>query len=217
MDGNGKNRQTGGGGSGSAQSWRSTNKGYTIAPRGGNGTSYSGGTGSGGIRIDASSNSNTYQSGIGSDIGGAGGNGNAAQGNSSNVYGGGGAGNPGGKGYHSTGGWNKIQNNSILGQNGTGGLMIIYSNEIYNAGIIESNGTNSLPITATAAKGSGGGASGGGSINIFVNSKIEGVENIRADGGTGGYLTTKGGAGGIGSISVGDISTGTYKSTYTNY
>jgi len=44
----GSNRQTGGGGTGGVQSWRSTNAGTTTAAKGGKGTSYSGGSGSGG-------------------------------------------------------------------------------------------------------------------------------------------------------------------------
>lgn len=60
-----------------------------------------------------------------------------------------------------------------------------------------------------AGQASGGGASGGGSINIFYKESIE-KGTINAIGGTGGTGSKTGGAGGNGCISIGSISTGTY-------
>ena len=66
---------------------------------------------------------------------------------------GGGAGNSGGK---------SIRSYSSHGQNGTGGLLVIFTNEFLNENIISSNGSN-----GGYAYRAGGGGSGGGSINIF--------------------------------------------------
>lgn len=69
----------------------------------------------------------------------------------------------------------------------------------------------------------GGGGSGAGSINIFYNSHGELPDTIgQAAGGDGGSPCSYGSsvrssAGGNGSISVGNISTGTYVSDYKNY
>ena len=101
-----------------------------TAGAGGKGTSYSGGTGGGAITGGSMTNA-----GDGSPIGGAGGTGSWTTG---------GTGNPGRDG----------------GANGTGGLLIIYSNEYENNGTITAKGTNGVHP---------GGSSGGGSINIFTN------------------------------------------------
>lgn len=63
-----------------------------------------------------------------------------------------------------------------------------------------------------------GGSSGGGTINIFYKDSYNNSGIIKAEKGlrTNGRLTS-GGAGGTGSISVGQILNGTYVSTYTNY
>lgn len=53
----------------------------------------------------------------------------------------------------------------------------------------------------------GGGGSGGGSINIFYKDSLENLGNIKADGG-GAYGS--GGTAGNGTISVGNISSGSY-------
>ena len=207
---NGIKRQSGGGGSGSAQAWRSTNMGTTTALKGGNGTSYSGGSGSGGIRIDVSGNSSTYNGYAASENGGAGGDGNARQGNQSSVYAGGGSGNPGGLGNYSSSGWTMRAYPNSNGQNGTGGLLIINALNVNNFGIIESNGTDALPKSAQTLKGSGGGGSGAGSINIFYRNEYKQTGKVEAIGGIGGYLTTKGGNGGSGAITIGSILTGTF-------
>lgn len=133
--------------------------------------------------------------------GGAGGNGVGNY----NDEAGGGAGNPGG-----TGGADITK-----AENGTGGLLIIYANNIINNSIIEANGSNG----GTSSRNAGGGSSGGGSINIFYKDNYtENNGSITADGGIAMCATGyKGGAGGTGSISVGQILNGTYTSTYTNY
>lgn len=115
----------------------------------------------------------------GSSIGGAGGNGAASRTSAS-----GGTGNPGGY---------------LRSNNGTGGLCVIFANTVSNNGTITANGVNG---------GNGwpyGGASGGGSINIFYkDSIIKGT--INATGGASGG----GGNGGNGSISSGSIVTKSY-------
>ena len=52
-------------------------------------------------------------------------------------------GNPGGIGYYNDGGFNFTSwpDPACTGENGTGGLLIIYSNNLNNSGIIESNGS----------------------------------------------------------------------------
>ena len=186
----GTGRMTGGGG---------TSGGLTKG-KGTNGTSYSGGTGGA-----ASTTNYVYD---GQPNGGAGGNANTGS-----DYGGG-AGNPGGAA-------------KVKGTNGTGGLLIIYANGYVNKG----------SITATGSLGGNsfysGGSSGGGSINIFTNeptgidssevvtntrySEIKGTTNI-----LGGKATSctdksstinpcrKGGAGGNGTVNIGEIRNGQY-------
>lgn len=118
---------------------------------------------------------------------------------------GGGAGNPGGNGA----GDGTIYP-GYSGTTGTGGLLIIKSNEIVNKGIISSNGS-----AGGSAYFNGGGGSGGGSINVFYE-KIINKGNINATGGSGGRgrnwsgLNNFGGSGGTGTITVGNISTGTF-------
>ena len=88
------------------------------------------------------------------------------------------------------------------GKNGTGGLLIIYSNNLKNKGIIKSNGTGTTihPSYAT------GGSSGAGSVNIFYKGIYNNTGTIQAIGGSAG----NGGAGGNGTVTVGNISTGTF-------
>ena len=138
-------RQTAGGGSGS--SWSSGELGA-----GGTGTSYSGGTGGGG----------TYGStkGLpGSSNGGLGGN-------TVGDYTTGGVGNPGG-------GVSVESKRTTQGANGTGGLLVIYSNNYVNNGILSANGTtNNISYSPTYGVG---GASGAGSINIFTNQSTDNI------------------------------------------
>lgn len=85
--------------------------------------------------------------------------------------------------------------------------MIIYTNKIINNnGIIESNGING------GKKWLHGGASGGGSVNVFYNSSENDIVPT-AEGGKG----NGGGNGGNGSVSVGKIEDGTYINVYKNY
>lgn len=194
------NRQTAGGGSGAAIANGSGSYVYNSkSGAGARGTSYSGGTGGGSALGEVLYSGYTAESGTAN--GGKGGK------SKSNYLGnaGSGAGNPGG-----TDG-----NIGSKGSNGTGGLLIIYANNIINNSIIEANGSNG----GTGYWNAGGGSSGGGSINIFYKDNYtENNGSITADGGIAMCATGyKGGAGGTGSISVGQILNGTYTSTYTNY
>ena len=154
---NGTNRKTGGGASGGA--FRGASYKYTvISGAGGNGTSYSGGAGGGGI----SARERNWTGNSGSSEGGAGGAG------ISNyiTYGygaGGGAGNPGG-----IGSYQGKKNVARSGKNGTGGFLIIYTNKLINNNKINSNGSSGG--NADARVPASGGGSGGGSINIFASS-----------------------------------------------
>lgn len=105
-----------------------------------------------------------------------------------------GSGNPGGSAW-----------GGIKGGNGTGGLLILYGLNINNTYEILSKGTS------VTQGGNRGGGSGGGSINIFYEQNYNNTGTIDTNGGTGGAT------GGIGSISIGNISNGTYVSTYANY
>lgn len=115
----------------------------------------------------------------------------------------GGAGNPGGKGTSGNG------YTGNAGDNGTGGLMMLYADTINNNGSIVSNGSNGGYGFFHSGSGSGG-----GSINIFYKSNIErGI--ITANGGVAGPIDSRGGhcqggSGGNGSITIGNISTGTF-------
>ena len=86
--------------------------------------------------------------------------------------------------------------------NGTGGTLIIYCQSFANESNILSKGSR--------GDGQGGGNSGGGSINVFYNNLIT-RGTINVDGGPShtAYGTTVE-SGPTGSISLGDISTGTY-------
>ena len=162
--------------------------GNAISHLGSAGTSYSGGSGSG---VDGHAQPN----------GGAGGTG---------TYGGSGAGNPGGSGV--TG--------EAKGQNGTGGLLTIYANEYENKGTISAKGSN-----GGKASESSGASSGGGSINIFTNqntgiNQLGIITNTRYDeikgitNNVGGERISSrsyaGGAGGNGTLNIGEIRDGQY-------
>ena len=136
---------------------------------GGKGTSYSGGTGGGSVFYDVTGKN-------GSNDGSAGGNSHST--NNNNYDFSGGVGNPGGSGYRH-------------GTNGTGGLLTIYANEYENKGTISAKGTDSIGDRGP------GGASGGGTINIFTNQSIiddnKGIVNV--SGGTTKIKTNNGGTG----------------------
>ena len=188
----GVNRQTGGGGAGGS------------GGSGTAGTSYSGGTGGGGCyeysgdtRLDGKEN------------GGAGGK--AGSSRHAGCSTGGGAGNPGGKGLNWIGG---------DATNGTGGLLILVADNIENNNVIESKGSNGGRSNNNRNFEAGGGSSGGGSINIFGKNNIK-KGTITTNGGIAtygyDYGNHYGGAGGTGSISIGQLADGTYTSIYTNY
>ena len=116
----GSKRQTGGGGSGAV--WASDENPIAISGAGGTGTSYSGGAGGDGCNQNSGL---TIQAEDGSSTGGKGGNGRGYRASSSwaTRLAGGGAGNPGG-----IGGQNGFGNAQAgTGENGTGGLLVIYS------------------------------------------------------------------------------------------
>jgi len=187
----GTGRQTGGGGTG-ATAWGSAG---VTANAGQAGTSYSGGSGSGG----GYSKTNDYFSQPNGGAGGA-----APTGDGTLNYGGG-AGNPGGTGI-------------VSGANGTGGLLTIYADEYDNNGKITSTGS-----LGGAAKVPGG-SSGGGSINIFTNqntgidqlgiitntrySEILGSASATSSRAVG--SRSQGGAGGNGTVNIGEIRNGQY-------
>ena len=81
----------------------------------------------------------------------------------------------------------------------------MYANNIINNKTISANGTTGVKAY------NGGGSSGGGSINIFYNNEYSNNGTVVANGGTAAG-TNKGGAGGKGTVSIGNISTGTYVS-----
>lgn len=163
--------------------------------RGGNGTSFSGGSGAGGNAwynqkwyYDYSGTSN------GSDIGGIGG---SAGYHSSNSYGGPGAGNPGG--------WANTA--ATKATDGTGGLLIlVVDGRVIVNGSIQSNGCKG---GNSYAKGSvylsrGGAGSGGGAIHLFHRKTIVGSDKIVALGGAGGTSNTgyNGAAGLRGTVNI---------------
>jgi hypothetical protein len=154
---NGTNRQTGGGGCGAACHGDNDFTSVIIRQGGGQGTSYSGGSGGGGCDVNHPGTFTMPKPDPGT---GAGGDGYGARYRSSwyNRNGGGGAGNPGGRGCYASG-WSDALN----GEDGTGGLMIVFSPLIIGSGLFESTGSKGGPAHAV------GGSSGGGSINIFTS------------------------------------------------
>lgn len=112
-----------------------------------------------------------------------------------------GAGNRGGKGNQSIRyGELSTQYEYGNGENGTGGLLIIYADTFVNNSIIESNGSKGGDAEYGDHSAAGGG-SGGGSINIFYKNYIN-KGTIIANGGEGGKSNYNGGNGGNGSISI---------------
>jgi len=208
-------RATGGGGSGGVRKTNCANANYEVkSGAGGRGTSYSGGSGGGGAYLEGAGSNVT--GGTGSSTGGAGGAGKGARnytqsGTQANA--GGGAGNPGANGVkiNSSG-----TTSTYKGSDGTGGLLIIYGNEVNNIGNIESKGSNGgNTASSNNNKSVGGGASGGGSINIFYNTLYNNEGNIYVTGGTGGtkYGTGKaGGNGGAGTVTSGSLANHRYTS-----
>ena len=207
----GTGRHTGGGGTGAGRSFMAE----VNIGKGGTGTSYSGGCGSGASNSDGGGGW-TANSSEGSSEGGAGSNGIVHSGNSSG-YGQismGGTGNPSG-GYESY----RVNANNYVYREGTGGLLIIYCSDFDNQGSITSHGVSSSTANRsnTNSRIDTGGASGGGSINIFyLNIRNRG--SITATGGEaiqgeGGHA---GGAGGNGTANIGSIQSGNYEIYYSN-
>ena len=152
------------------------------------GTSYSGGSGAGSLGSAAIN-------------GGMGGPGNSSYGS--------GAGNPKGSGTEA----------STSGANGTGGLLTIYANEYENKGTISAKGS-----TGGSGETYSGGSSGGGTINIFTNQgtgidQLGIITNTRYEeikgktsniGGSSAWGYYRGGAGGTGTLNIGEIRNGQY-------
>lgn len=206
---NGTDRMTGGGGSGTANSYSTEH--YAYSGRGGMGTSYSGGSGGGGSH---DGHCNRIEAGNGSSNGGAGGAGNSCPYNgysAAEFIGGGGAGNSGGHGSYSvhnaaSGYILNAINDTYKGQDGTGGLLMIYANDIQNNGSINSNGSQGGGGAAA------GGSSGGGSINIFYNNNYSSNVTATVEAIGGASVTGwrgQSGAGGAGTVTVCKIKTGT--------
>lgn len=160
--------------------------------RGGTGTSFSGGAGSGG----------TGNGSVGtppSDTGGAGGNSAPPSYYWRGSYSGG-AGNPGGRDSASN------INLTTPGENGTGGLLVIFANNLEQKGSLTAVGAAGGKVyndyKYNIEYGSSGGGSGGGCIVLISdNFTITGSYNV--NGGAGGIVTGSGsgrtgGAGGTG-------------------
>ena len=113
----------------------------------------------------------------------------------------GGSGNGPGIGYSSG------KANSVLnGGTGTGGLLILYANRIINNKEITANGV-AIPMSAPA-----GGPSGGGTINIFYKASFINNDIIQSIGGKNPAASqNEERYGGNGTVSIGSISSGTYK------
>ncbi|MDD4410075.1 MAG: hypothetical protein PHW52_05495, partial [Candidatus Pacebacteria bacterium] len=142
--------------------------------------------------------SNCYGDGCpgGGRVGGRGGNGTSYSGGSGAGAGGsanasdiGGVGASGGSGYSAGGTGNPGGSGAPAGSSGTGGLLIIYANNITvgSSGIINANGISSVTGSCGCgcSGGCGGAASGGGSINIFYKTNLANNGSIIANGGTG--------------------------------
>ena len=180
--GNGRDiskRALGGGGSGGGDLARS------VSGAGGNATSYSGGAGGGA----AAGYGETFPAGqAGSSLGGAGG----VPGNHPSFPGsaGSGAGNPSGVATRRA-------------QNGTGGLLVILTNSDSYIGNLTSIGSTAQYDAYVC-----GGASGGGSINVFFLGKPK--DNFKNEINANGAVASKGthrygGAGGNGTVTIGSI------------
>ncbi len=96
-------------------------------------------------------------------------------------------------------------NTQFWGGNGTGGLLVVYANNLENTGTIDANGTTGGHGTSYGTRAHAyGGSSGGGSVNIFYSGNYSNTGNITANGGT------TGGIGGNGTVTIGSIETGTF-------
>ena len=204
-------RQTGGGGQSGAiiNKLKGSAGSYVGASTGGN--SYSGGNGTGGLvrcNIGAIAGSYTQASNT------AGGNASAYDDNpNSSYFAGGGAGLIGG-----TSSYNRISatGSETKGEDGTGGLLMLYTNSLENTGKISSEGSQGAGGKFAFSKSYngavGGSGSGGGSINIFANSLVN-IGDVSAEGGLGGQVTgtranmglINGANGGDGSVTINEL------------
>lgn len=215
---NGSNRKSGGGGAGAYRYYNSENNNKNGA--GSSGTSYSGGSGGGAGMYNhddvggiSSSNPNPVSNG------GKGGNGSTSIWYFDGIFASGGQGNPSG-GVSSKGSvsYNIPQNQP----EGTGGLLIIYCDNLYNTGNINANGVIAkyvnvtISVTNNYGRSSGaGGSSGGGSLNIFCNRLYDGLSKgtITSNGGASqlnavnGTENFRGGAGGNGCVTIDALET----------
>lgn len=171
---------------------------------GANGTSYSGGTGGGAYAV-IDINGGAGDGPIGEPNGGSGGPGKVIAGYYHSGSAGGGTGNPGGNGVNVSTGFHigvwTGTHSSHKGNDGTGGLLVISCNKYNNNGTIEANGVESRAVGLIS-----GGASGGGSINIFYNEFVKNNSCV-ANGGAG---ANYGGSGGAGTVTIGNISSGIF-------
>ena len=221
----GTNRGTGGGGSGSIRNYVAV----MTSGAGAAGTSYSGGSGGGAAAADRGTGGAALS---GSPNGGKGGNARHSGMTDANTQNGVNSGSTNGWGQGATGGQGNPAGANVcshaewytpIQDEGTGGLLIIFCKNLYNKGKITADGVPAKYITITkwtGSQGTGGaqytgGSSGGGSVNIFCDTMYRGAKlgAITANGGksqnSGTNVSTVGGAGGNGSISI------DYKSFYT--
>lgn len=160
-------RRTGGGAAGAVWAgWNNT----SYSAQGGQGTSYSGGVGSGGMHNNRIGQTR-WAYGPADNICGQGGTGRVNAQNSTRNYGFGGAGNPDGFDVYNSSSGDVIGKTYLVSptNSGTGGLLILYCLSLINKGVIEARGSSGR---GTRVWNQGGG-SGGGSINIFYNVSIE--------------------------------------------
>ena len=191
-------RGTGGGGTGAGRSYGCK----ATVGKGGNGTSYSGGAGSGASNNDGAGCS-ASTSGAGSSAGGAGSNGVVKSSNSSGY----GQISMGGTGNSS--GSNATYRESVknlVTRRGTGGLLVVFANNIINSGSITAQGVSSSTASRSNTNGrvDTGGASGGGSINLFYGGNYSNTGTVSAAGGAkiNGEGGQGGGAGGAGKVTA---------------
>lgn len=148
--------------------------------------------------------SGSYKGNAGSSEGGAGGDGSTHNRGTSIPTNGGWSGNPSGK----------SASGAITAANGTGGLLIVYSNNVENNGKINSQGSNGSYTSKETHYFAHGGASGGGSINIFYKGQYTGSGSSDVSGGWTRVYGKDGSVwlrkGGDGTVTTGSISTGTF-------
>ena len=201
---NGTNRRTGAGGRGGAIS---QNGRTTVLERTGSGTSYSGGAGTGGVtNSDGVTGATThYQPGVNGLNGGVG-TAYEKSYSAKNVSGGGAGISQGAEAKWNTGA------TLISNGNGTGGLLLLYSNNLSGTGKISSEGVQAprynWRANATYNYQAAGGSSGGGSVNIFINGENNFTGTTTAAGGatttfpSNGAYNCIGGAGGDGTVTI---------------